>query len=159
MSLADSQVSISLAALDELREQIKAAEDRARDLEKQINDAKLGPDPEFAKHAIEAFRAALPIVQFALGNLHPSTVRGWPDTALDRIAACLVTLPGTDDNDRALARELIDSAKLARGYEEFRRKRDALTVVLPASPADWGPQTEEAKAIHEARMEREGEKR
>lgn len=158
MSLTDSQVTISLGNLDALREQIKTAEDHAQDLERQLADAKLGPDPEFAKHTIEAFRATLPLIQFAVGNLHPSAVRGWPHETLKRVAEFLKALPDADVNDHALAHEFVEVAKLAQGYEEFRRQRDAQTVVLPASPADWGPQTAEAKAVHDAFVEREAKK-
>jgi hypothetical protein len=158
MSLTDSHVTISLGDLDALRAEVKAAEDRARDLEEQLADAKLGPDPEFARHTIEAFRATLPIIQFAVGNLHPSAVRSWPYEALRNVAEYLKTLPGADVNDHALAHEFVEVAKQAQGYEEFRRVRDAQTVVLPASPADWGPQTEEAKAVHDAFVLREAKK-
>ena len=162
MSLTSSQVTISLGDLDALRAQIKAAEDRVQDLEELLADAKLsaklGPDPEFAKHTIEAFRVTIPIIQFAVSNMHPSTVRGWPYEALRDVSAYLEALPGADANDHALAHEFVEIAKLAQGYEEFRRQRDAQTVVLPASPADWGPQTEEAKAVHDAFVEREAKK-
>jgi hypothetical protein len=149
-SLADSNVTVPLGVVDDLRDQIRAHENTIRELRAQAVDAKFGETPAAVRAPFTAFRALFPVVQFAVGNLHPSAVRGWPHEALAHAAEHIRTMPDVTTDELALAHELEEFGKLARGYEAMRKQRDAETVVLPAGPADWGPQTEEAKTVHAA---------
>jgi hypothetical protein len=148
----DAKVEISLSNLDDLRNDIRKAQARVADLEKQLVDAQLQDASGLVPKLVEALKSANTVVQFAVGNLDPTTVRGWPYEALRTIADTITAIPGLrDDADmRSLVEEYRNFAGVAAGLEEFRRKRDAERVVMPATAEDFGPKTAEAAFVHGA---------
>jgi len=150
--LGDSKVEVSLKALDELRDEAHRSAARIQALEREVVAAKLEDKSGRVPALMVALRAAVEVVQFAVGNLDPTTVRGWPYEALGTIADALEQIPGLqeDPNMRSLAGELRHFAGIAAGLEEFRKERDAKRVVTPATAADFGPKTAEASFIHNA---------
>ena len=149
---ARTMVSITLADLDNMRKGNERLQARIGELEKQVVEAKMADPNDTIKLLREIISHALPIVQFASGNLEPSTIAGWPHAALAALAASLVKMPDVDVPIQELAQDLKNFAKLAAGYEEYRKERDAKRAVMPAMPSDFGPQTEEAAFAHAARV-------
>jgi hypothetical protein len=157
MELGDSKVEISLSALDELREGVRTSKEQIAQLQKALRTAQLEDKSGRIPELMRALHAAIEVVQFAVGNLDPTTVRGWPYEALRTLADVLEQTPGLqeDANMRSLAGELRHFAGVAASLEEFRKKRDAERVVVPASAADFGPKTAEAAFVHNAAVVRE----
>jgi hypothetical protein len=156
--MADGPViNIPLADFDKLRDSNKASQTRIYELEKQLAAAKLGDDA-IAKTLFDAFHDAITIVQFAVGNLDPATVSGWPHEAVARIADAIEKIPGMDPHKAELPPELRYFASVAKGLEDFRRERDKHKVVVPATAADFGPKTSEAAAVHAAYDEKRNAK-
>jgi hypothetical protein len=84
--------------------------------------------------------------------LDPQTVV-WPTPvykALGEVADAIEKIPGVDRHVSELPGELRHTEQLAAGYAEYRRERDKNRVVVPATAADFGPQTPEAAAVHAA---------
>lgn len=141
-------VNIPLSELDQLRDSLRVLQNRVVELEKQVVEAKMSDPAGTIRLLQEIVDHALPVVQFAIANLEPSTVRGWPHESLREFAKKLVEMPNATTHTQELSREFEHFAKLAAGYEEFRRERDAKRVVLPATVEDYGPKTEEAAMVH-----------
>ena len=152
--MADSEptVTVKLSDYDKLRDQLRDAQGKHHELEKQLVAAKLvdADGSGVAKQLYDGFHAAIKIVQFAVGNLDPQAVRGWPYTALIEVADAIEKIPGIDRHVSELPGELRYTAQLAAGYEEYRKERDKTRIVVPATAADFGPQTSEAAAVHAA---------
>lgn len=147
--MADSEptVTVPLSTYDKLRDELKQLQKQSYELEQKLNAAKLG-DSAVAQQLHTAFHDAIKVVQFAVGNLDPSTVSGWPWQALTAIADAIEKIPGIDRHVTELPEELRAFAYTAKGFEDYRRERDKHKVVLPASAADFGPKTAEAAAVH-----------
>lgn len=150
-AMADSEptVTVPLSMYDKLREELKQLQGKNYELEKQVTAAKLG-DSDVAQQLHAAFHDAMKIVQFAVGNLDPATVAGWPHEALVAVAAAIEKIPGVDRHISELPEELRAFAGVAKGLEEYRRERDKNKVVVPATAEDFGPKTPEAAAVHAA---------
>lgn len=144
-------ISLKLSEYDKLRQGTRLLEQECQRLGHELAEARLA-DPEGTLKAFHAaFHDTMAIVQFAVGNLAPETAAGWPHEALARVAAALAALPGVDRHLAEVAPELREFAKQAAGLEAWRRERDKNRVVTIATAADFGPQTDEARRIHEAR--------
>lgn len=146
MSLQGATVNVSLADLDNLRERLRTAEARVAEVERQAREGRTSMASPEAAAMLAAFRHALRIVQFAVANLHPATIRSWPHEGLRAVADVLEALGEGDDLQ--LAADFRSFAKLAAGFEAYRAEHTP--PVVPASAEDWGPQTPEAKAVWEA---------
>lgn len=143
-------VSVAFNTYAKLQDDLKAFQNRIYELEKAVTEAQLTDKAGIVQQLHKAFHEAIKVVQFAVGNLDPQTVAGWPHAALAKIADAIEQLPGIDRHVSEMPEELRAFARLAASYEEFRKARDANRVVVAASASDFGPQTPEAKAVHEA---------
>ena len=150
MTDSEPTVTVKLSDFDRLRDELKQAQTRGYELEKQLTAARLADGSGTTQLLHDAFHSAIKVVQFAVGNLDPQTVVGWPHKALAEVAAAIEKIPGVDIHVREMPDELRHFARLAAGYEEFRKERDKHKVVVPATAADFGPQTPEAAAVHAA---------
>lgn len=149
-----TNVTITLADLNALKLQIAQANERSAKAEKETAAARLVDPSGRLPELLATIEAALPIVQFAVGNLDPTTVRGWPHKELAAFAKGLASL--SDREKDAIAEEFTTFAKLAGGLEEFRKERDKNKIIVPASASDYGPKTAEAAFVHAALMKRAG---
>ena len=71
----------------------------------------------------QALRAALPVVQFAVGNLNPESVRDWPADSLRLLAAKMFELFPDDADRQSMAITFREFAKEAAKLERFRSRR------------------------------------
>lgn len=142
-------VNIKYSDYNKLREDLRTTQNENYELKTKLNAAALGDDA-VAKLLFTSFHSALKVVQFAVGNLEPSTVAGWPHAALVEIADAIEKIPGIDQHIAEMPPELRHFAALAASLEEMRKERDKNKVVTMATAADFGPKTDEARAVHEA---------
>jgi hypothetical protein len=150
---ARTTLTITLKDLNHLKAATEQERKRVQALESQLAEARMTDPNGVIRDLCGIVRSAKAVVQFAVGNLEPSTVRGWPYEALRAFADGLLRLPDADVQDQTLASDLCTFAKNAAGYEEYRRERDAKRVAMPASREDFGPKTAEAAFVHEARAQ------
>lgn len=142
-------VNVKYSDYNKLREDLRATQNKNYELEQKLAAAALGDDA-VAKLLHEAFHDTIKVVQFAVANLDPATVSGWPHEALAKIADAIEKIPGVDPHVAELPPELRAFAGIAAGLEAFRKERDKNKVVVPATAADFGPKTPEAAAVHAA---------
>lgn len=150
MSDDEPTVTVKYSVYHKLREDLRETQNRVYVVEKELAAAQLNDGSGAAQLLHGAFHEAIKVVQFAVGNLAPETVAGWPHKALVAIADAIEKIPGIDVHVREMPSELRHFAKLAAGYEEYRKQRDANRVVTAATAADFGPKTPEAAAVHAA---------
>lgn len=142
-------VNVKYSDYNKLREDLRTTQNENYELKAKLAAAALGDDAT-AKLLHEAFHSAIKVVQFAVGNLDPSTVSGWPHAALVEVADAIEKIPGIDQHVAELPPELRYFAQLAASMEAMRKERDKNKVVTMATAADFGPKTPEAQAVHEA---------
>jgi hypothetical protein len=152
-----AQVTLSLDDLDSLRQEVFAARVRTEKLMREVETAKAGDPNGLIPDLCQTIRAAIKVVQFAVGNLDPSTVCGWPHQDLVQFLDGIVKMPVPDEDSsirigmQEMARDMQHFARTAAQYEEYRKQRVAIAV--PASASDFGPKTIESQAAHEQRRE------
>lgn len=146
-------VTVKLSDYDRLRDELREAQNKVYMLQTEVNAAKLGDPTGPTKLLFDAFHETIKVVQFAVGNLDPQTIAGWPHKALVAIADAIETIPGVDQHVAEMPGELRSFARSAAGHEERRRLHRLAHPPVPASAEDFGPQTEEAKRVHEATIQ------
>lgn len=148
--MEDPVVNVKYSEYSKMREEARTQQARIYELEKELAEAKVADNSGTTKLLHEALHEALKVVQFAVGNLAPETVSGWPHKALVAVADAVDKLPAIDQHIAEVPSEWRNFARTAANYEEYRRQRDANKVVTMATAADFGPKTPEAAAVHAA---------
>lgn len=132
----NAKVEISLADLDNLRTSRARAETELADLRKNYDALRtsLAAVPEDVRknipldalgdgpNLVAALAESLTIVRFAIGNLDPMTVRGWPHRSLLALAELLPKVPGVSDEDRELWMDWRIFARRAGEWEDARAR-------------------------------------
>jgi len=147
-------VSIKYSEYERLRTGLDNASSKIAELTKQLEDARLIDPAGTIKQYNIALCAALKIVQFAVANNDPATVRGWPFEALRDIARMIKELPGIPRNFDELPLVFEEVAERAASYEATRQQNRRAAVF--ATAADFGPQTPEAALVHGIRVRADG---
>lgn len=114
-------VTLSLEELQEYVVKRNMAYNEVAALKEKLRVASLRADSEVTSDLVEALRAVLPVISFAVGNLSPEAIRGWPHDALKTFAGRLAVLFAGDDIVASLALEFGNFAREAASYEEQRR--------------------------------------
>jgi len=146
-------VQITLAEIDALRDRITTLELDLQTVQLELAETKAKGaevNRDIRVRIERTITAAMEIVRFAVQNLPPQFVVGWPHDALATFARCLEMLPTTTDHDKELCQELLTFAGEASELAKERRSRRGLPPGPPPTLEEQGPQTEEAKAVHEA---------
>lgn len=146
--MKDPTVQLKFSEYQSLLEEVKTQQSRIYELERQLAGAQLADVSGTTKQIHDALHNALKIVQFAVGNLAPEIVAGWPHRALADVANAIDTLPAMDTHIKEVPNDWREFARLAAGFEELRKQRKATQVVTAAVAADFGPKTPEATAAH-----------
>lgn len=142
-------VNVKYSDYNKLREDLRTTQNENYELKTKLAAAALGDDV-VAKQLHEAFHETIKVMQFAVANLDPATVSGWPHESLVKIADAIEKIPGIDQHVAELPPELRAFASIAAGLEAFRKERDKNKVVTMATAEDFGPKTPEAAAVHAA---------
>lgn len=143
-------LNIKLSDYDQLRNRERSMQEQIYQLEAQLTKAQLDDATGTLALTHAALLDALQIIQFAVGNLPSESVTGWPHEALVRVADAIEKLPGIGRHMREVPAEFRDFARMAAGLEAFRKERDKNRIVVAATAADFGPQTDEARLVHAA---------
>jgi len=117
-------VTLSIEAHDELRGKLKTAYEEMAALRAQLTEAQLSSGEEHLGMVIDTLEQAIPVIQFAVGNLHPTTVKGWPHRELRGFANGLELLPGATPAQKELAQDLRVFAAEAEATTEARELRE-----------------------------------
>jgi len=80
----------------------------------------LGRATKDAQQLITLVDDSLTVLKFAVANLPPEMIRGWPVAALRSVAAKIPSLPAFDTNDHDLCIELEAFARECDGMERRR---------------------------------------
>ena len=128
-------LTITLEDLDAMRSRIAAADEHIHRLEAELVAASTRDASGLVPQLLDVIATVIPIVQFAVGNLDPATVRGWPHQLLDSFGEKLLTMPGTTDALKEFALELRVFARQAVEYERMRIARDALPPNVASAAA------------------------
>lgn len=147
----DATVQISLVELDKLRETARRAEDTAWKLDEEVRKAERR-GVESATEAVPAVELAIQLVQFATANLPPETSPGWPYQALKGFGEAVQGLAGLSVHAKEAGADFITRAAEIEPFEVFRAAMPKKATI--ALPGDYGPQTDEARAAHEAFIQR-----
>lgn len=100
----NATVTIGIEDYQKLKSRGDALEREVGDLRAALDEARLGGNDSDARRLGEALNLALPVVQFAIANLHPLTVRGWPYKELRALSKVLPDCPGVDRSIRDCCR-------------------------------------------------------
>jgi len=105
---------------------------------RQATDNNAPVVPMEAQAVLAALESALPIVQFAVGNVPPESVRGWPTASLAALAEQIMTLFPDDADRQSLAITFREVAAHARDIDQYRAHRTeaAVRVLETTSPVE-----------------------
>jgi hypothetical protein len=99
------QVTMTLADLNEMRDQIEGLNQKNNSLQRLVNETATGGA---AQECYTALLFALPLVQFAVAN--GEGLRGFPHAAAQCLARELRKIPGISQQDIELARAIEEFA-------------------------------------------------
>lgn len=120
MAISDAKVEITYGELQGLQDKVRDLEKENSKLKLETSEAKLGPDGNLARQYREAFAEAMTIVRFAVSNMHPLTVRGWPYKSLEHVCKANGSLPGIDQDSAETANDMKIFARECREWEISR---------------------------------------
>lgn len=123
MSDRQAVVSVPIDEWDDIRNAKQRLINENAELLKKLAEAERTDPTGRLEPTLAAIEAATPVIQFAVSNLHPDAVRGWPHGALRDFADRLETLPGATQLQKELAIELRAFAIQARARENERANR------------------------------------
>lgn len=123
----NATVTIPLADYMRLERDFTALRAKITELQQEVAGAKRSRIPTDDEDAITAFRHAMAVVSFAVGNLPPEAHPGWPHEDLTALADLLLqhaeTSPDPDQSTYGIT--LREFAREAAGIERFRSDRRA----------------------------------
>lgn len=132
------KIELSLEEYDALRAKLRTMQKQVNDAE-AARDAALTQDPSgLVPSLVNGMLDAFEIIRFAVGNLDPRTVRGWPYKNLDRFANRLKDLPGAPRIPKETALEFVAFAYEARLLEEDRAAHPDSYPTTPTQVVDEG---------------------
>lgn len=147
--MSSPTVNLTLADYDAMRDRIVALE---MDLKTaQMDAAQAASRGNNNGAEIRALiDAMMDVVRFAVQNLPPEHVVGWPWGSLGYLARLYAKLPWATNEHQELSAELQTFADECEAMATVRSSRKGLPPGPPADKDELGPQTEEALAVHEA---------
>jgi hypothetical protein len=137
MSDRTAQVTLGIDEWDDMRNKQQRLHDEIAALGQQLAAAERQDPTGRLVPVLETIEAAIPVIQFAVGNLHPDTIIGWPYESLRSFADLLNKMPGATHEQKELTIELRAFAGVAEMRARERAMRPIVPVVsVPAEPED-----------------------
>jgi hypothetical protein len=99
---------------------------------KELAAAKLVDPSGYVPKISEFARDCLTIARFAIANLPPEMIRGWPYQTLRKICETINVLPDYTADDRDMALDLLDFAQDCEDHDIRRRAEPKATKMTPA---------------------------
>lgn len=119
-----AEITMSLPEYQELTSQRDDARREAAELRDQLRKAEMRDPEGRIPNLVLGMEAALSVIKFAVGNLAPETVRGWPYPDLLTFVDALEKLPGVGTETKEYALEFRNFVREARQIERERQARD-----------------------------------
>jgi hypothetical protein len=130
MSITGGSITLTIDDYNGLQNAKSTAENEAASLKRQLIETRLNADPAGTIRALTASqRRMLHIIRFAVGNLPPESVRGWPTDVLTQVSADILQLADATTDDAAFAAELLVFVEDCKKVDRFRAARDATKQV------------------------------
>jgi hypothetical protein len=126
--IGDAPVTIRLSQLDDMRAQVRMANEHASKLEGELAQARTLDPTGRVENLTELARDLITIARFAVANLPPIEIRKWPWAALEMVANGLQHLPDYSDDDSVLKGELMAFAADVREHELDRSRKQAKEI-------------------------------
>lgn len=123
-------VTMTLEELDGLRARERAAIMRTVELEKQLVEAKQADPLERIGQLMLLCRTFMGITRFAIANLPPETIKGWPWLNLEMLVENLKHLPDFSMDDESFVSDLRAFARECKDHEERRARGVKLDGVV-----------------------------
>lgn len=119
--MQSATLNMTLADYEALKAARTKAEQDLADVQRQLEEARRA-DPTGKLTALNEFaRDCLTLARFAVANLPPETIRGWPYAELMRVADTMHVLPDFSTNDRDMALDLMAFARDCEALELHRK--------------------------------------
>ena len=118
-----AQITMSLEEYTALTDARRHAEIEAAVLREQAKTAAIGDPKGQVAQLIAQARHMLTVCRFAVANLPPTEVRGWPTDALRTIARALPSMPDFDIDDGDLMGEWLAFADEADAAARARAQK------------------------------------
>ena len=132
MSDRTATVSLHIDEWDNMRNKTQQLQNEIAELCKQLAEAERKDPTGRLEPTLKTIEMALPIIQFAVSNLHPDTMLGWPYEALREFSERLKSLPGASQLYKELAIEL----KAFAAQAEMRARERAARPVVVSTPLE-----------------------
>jgi hypothetical protein len=146
-------LQMTLVDYNSLLDARKKAEQELAEVRAELVAAKL-VDPTNRVTEVTAFaRDCLTIARFAVANLPPEMIRGWPHETLTKICETIHVLPDHSINDRDMALDLLNFARDCKDHE-LRRRGEPKPTKLTAEDVEEYRKRLEADPTARALMER-----
>jgi len=120
-----AEIKMSLEEYQELTNKLAAQNKAVSELEHELRRAESADVEGRVQSVIDAMNVLLPVLSFAVANLDPTTVRGWPYKNLREFAKSLTRLPGMTAIQKEMAVDLAAFANEAEYWENERKTRDS----------------------------------
>ena len=117
-------VNIPLDEWNQLQANAERRKAELAEAHRRARDAEAGSGDERVRALRDIIDVALPVVQFAVGNLPPESVRGWPHVELQQLAERLRTMPGHDAEHETISAEFTTFANECLRLAAHRAVRD-----------------------------------
>ncbi|GAF90560.1 unnamed protein product [marine sediment metagenome] len=144
-----AEITMSMIEYQELQSRANDAQKRCTELEKRIHEVEMTDPEDRIPDLVACIKAALPIVEFAVGNLAPETVRGWPYDELLAFAGKLETMPGVDTRLKEYALGFRSFIREAQEVETTRGRMDNARAYGLTGPTEQAAPTEQAETVEE----------
>jgi hypothetical protein len=118
--MSAATVTLPHSDYQRLQDDIRALKAEVEAKRVEIEDLKLGPTDSHARQLLDALNSSLDVTRFAIGNLPPMAVRGWPHKSLRSLAALLPSLPGVDEGIREVSTDWRLVADDCQKWEDAR---------------------------------------
>jgi len=120
----NAMMTLPVAQYDDMRNQVLARDQRIAELEAQLRAEQVVDPTGRVDKLLEIIRSSIPVIQFAVANLAPETVRGWPRARLRQLGQLLGDMPSATQLDVELGLNLIAFAGEIEAVEAERAGRD-----------------------------------
>ena len=123
--MSNAVINLPLGEWQEAQNKLQKAEQDAEELRRNIRTLEREDPSGRVTRLFQTLDDALTVARYAVGNLDPSTVRGWPFEALRALGERLQSLPGATAEHTHLGLEFVNFAREAEAVEKGRVMRDA----------------------------------
>jgi hypothetical protein len=119
-------INMPLSEWQEMQSKLARAQKENGELERKARDLERSDPTGRIDRLVEALDDALEIARYAVANLDPATVRGWPFKTLRALGERLRDIPGATADHTQIGAEFVSFSHEAETLENERVERDAL---------------------------------